>query len=308
MRAATTSVRTAALCAAALALAVTLVFLPGPQAKADAPVLAVTLPPPFVQIGVGPLGGTLWRGLIPDPAIPAAHRITIVYLPPNASAAGLYPVLYLLHGLVGSPYEFAHGLELAAIADVAIEAGRVPPFVAVAPPAGVTGRFDGEWTGAWEDYIVDDVVPWVDSHLPVLRVPQDRALAGLSAGGYGAVDIGLRHPGVFRTLESWSGYFGAPRDGSLAHADAAELEAHDPSLLVQREAPLLRRLGTRFYLSSGTTHDRATAADTLDFARELTSLRLPHRVVLRPGGHDGAFWLSQMPAALRYALAPPAGT
>jgi enterochelin esterase-like enzyme len=305
MRATTTSMRAAALCGIALTLAVVPWM---PKANADPPVLPVTLPPPFQQIAVGPLGGTLWRGWIPDPAVPAAHRITIVYLPPNPSAVGRYPVLYLLHGLAGSPYEFAHGLELAAISDVAIEAHQVPPFVAVAPPAGVTSQFRGEWTGAWENYVVHDVVPWVDSHLPVLRGPQGRAIAGLSAGGYGAVDIGLRHPGVFQTLESWSGYFDAPRDGSLADADAAELAEHDPSLLVERDAPLLRRLGMRFYLSSGTTHDRATAAATLAFARELASLGLPYRLVLRPGGHDGAFWLGQMPAALRYALNPPAGT
>jgi len=107
MRAATTSVRAAALGVAALALAAMLVVVPGlSQANADPPgsaALLVTLPPPFVQIGVGPFGGTLWRGWIPDRAIPAAHRITIVYLPPNVSATGLYPVVYLLHGLVGSP-------------------------------------------------------------------------------------------------------------------------------------------------------------------------------------------------------------
>ena len=39
------------------------------------------------------------------------------------------------------------------------------------------------------------------------------------------------------------------------HADAAGLHGHDPSLLAAREAPLLRRLKTRFFLSSGTTHD-----------------------------------------------------
>jgi enterochelin esterase-like enzyme len=305
---ATTWMRAAALCGVALVLAA----VPGlPNAKADPPgstAAPVTLPSPFVQIGVGPFGGTLWRGWIPDPAIPAAQRITIVYLPPNVSATGAYPVLYLLHGLAGSPYEFAHGLQLATVADDAIEAHRVPPFVAVAPPAGATWQFHGEWTGPWEDYVVDDVVPWVDANLPVLHVPQGRALAGLSAGGYGAVDIGLRHPDLFGTLESWSGYFDAPRDGSLAHADAVELAAHDPSLLVEREAPQLRRLGTRFYLSSATTHDPVTAADTIGFARELASLGLPYRLVLKPGGHDGAFWLAQMPAALRFALGPPSGT
>jgi enterochelin esterase-like enzyme len=215
-----------------------------------------------------------------------------------------YPVLYLLHGFRGSPYEYAFGLHLAAVADREIEANAIRPFIAVAPPAGVNGRFDGEWSGPWEDYVVHDVVPWVDSHLPTIRSMRERTLAGLSAGGYGAVDIGLRHPDLFGTLESWSGYFKPFRDGSLAKAGPAELGAHNPSLLVQAESLRLHRLGTRFFLSSGTTHDHTSAAAAIDFARELKSLRLSHELVLEPGGHDGVFWREQLPAALRFALAP----
>src|SRR5262249_30635222 len=129
-----------------------------------------------------------------------------------------------------------------------------------------------------------------------------RAVAGLSAGGYGAVDIGLRHPGLFGTLESWSGYFTAPHDGSLAHADAAELAAHDPSRLARREATLLRRLGARLFLSSRTTTDRASARVTRSFAAELSSLRIPLRLWLGAGGHDGRLWRTQLAPALRYAL------
>ena len=82
------------------------------------------------------------------------------------------------------------------------------------PPAGLDARYRGEWTGLWENAGVESVVPWVDAHLPVIRNRAGRILAGLSAGGYGAVDIGLRHPLLFwRTLESWSGDFGAPHDG-----------------------------------------------------------------------------------------------
>jgi len=178
----------------------------------------------------------------------------------------------------------------------------VPPFVAVMPPAGVTWRFHGEWTGPWERFLVDDVLPWTDAHLPVSRAPPERTLAGLSAGGYGAVDIGLRHPGLFGTLEAWSGSFDAPRDGSLRDADATVRAAHDPTLLVEREAPLLRRLGTRVFLSCGSTHDRITAGWTRHFAALLSALRLRHRLWLGPGGHDGRFWRSQLVPALEYAL------
>jgi enterochelin esterase-like enzyme len=209
--------------------------------------------------------------------------------------------VYLLQGFRGSPYQYVVGLSLAQRADALINAHKVQPFIAVIPPAGVTARYDGEWTGDWEKYLVREVVPWADRHLPTQATAAVRVAAGLSAGGYGAVDIGLRHPRLFGTLESWSGSFISPHDGSLAHADTAELAAHDPALLVRREAPLLRDLRTRFFLSSGT-RDRATARATESFARELSSLRIVHRLWLGPGGHNGRFWSSQLAPALRYAL------
>jgi enterochelin esterase-like enzyme len=299
--------RALALGCAALVLLIEVVLIPGsPSARGATPgsgAAPVDLPQSFQQIDQGPAGGTVWQGLIPDPAVPAARRLTIVYLPPGVSPTGRYPVLYLLHGFRGSPYVYPFGLRFATVADRAIESNAVRPFIAVAPPAGVTARFDGEWTGVWENYVVQNVVPWVDSHLPVLRARQGRAIAGLSAGGYGAVDIGLRHPDLFQTLESWSGYFRPFRDGSLAHAGPAALAAHDPSDLVEAEARQLRRFGTRFFLSSGTTHDRTSADDAVEFAGELASLRLTYQLFLRPGGHDGIFWRAQLPAALRFALA-----
>ena len=68
------------------------------------------------------------------------------------------------------------------------------------------------------------------------------------------------------------------------------------------DARLLRSLGTRFFLSCGTTRDRATARDTRAFSRELRSLGLPHELWLAPGGHDGSLWRRQLPAALLFAL------
>lgn len=263
---------------------------------------AVPSLPGFRQIAAGPGGGVVLQGWVPNPAMPRFFRPTLVYLPPGYDPSRRYPVLYLLQGFPGSPYQYVDGLDLPQAADAEIAAGE-PPFIAVVPPAGIDA-YHGDWTGAWEDYLVRDVVPWTDAHLSTVDARRGRALAGLSAGGYGAVDIGLRHPRLFSTLEAWSGYFHPLRAGALVHASTAVLAAHDPSLLVQREAPLLRRLGTRFFLSCGTTLDRQTAEETKTFSLELRRLGLPHRLWLAPGGHDGRLWRRQLPAALAYALAP----
>jgi enterochelin esterase-like enzyme len=275
-----------------------------PMASAAAGPPASPLPPGFVEIESGPLGGSVWQGRVPDTSLPGVRRPTVVYLPPQFSPRTRYPVVYLLQGVPGSPYQYVFGLDLAGRADQLIGGDHLPPFIAVIPPAGLTPRFTGEWTGIWEDYLVRDAVPWADRHLPTIARAGGRTIAGLSAGGYGAVDIGLRPPRLFGTLESWSGVFTAPHDGSLAHADARQLAAHDPSELALREAPLLRQLRTRVFLSSGTG-DLRSARAARAFAGELSRLGIAHRLWLGAGGHDGRLWRAQLPAALGYALSAP---
>ncbi|MGE5272646.1 MAG: alpha/beta hydrolase [Verrucomicrobiota bacterium] len=262
---------------------------------------AAGAPPGFHPIATGPDGGLVVQGWIRNSVEPRFFRPTVVYLPPGYDPARRYPVLYLLQGFPGSPYQFVDGIDLPGYADPRIAAGTLPPFIAVVPPAGIDA-YHGDWTGVWEQYLVHDVVPWADANLPTIAARRGRVLAGLSAGGYGAVDIGLRHPGLFATLEAWSGYFHPLRAGALVDADATQRQAHDPSLLARLESRLLHRLGTRFFLSSGTIHDRQTAAATKTFSAELRTLRLPHRLWLAPGGHDGRLWRSQLPAALAYAF------
>lgn len=271
------------------------VLVPAGRASGPSPI------PSMREIHQGPGGGTVWQGTIPYRALPGYKRPTLVYLPPAYSAVNRYPVVFLLQGFRGSPYQFIDGVNLPSYADAEIARGQIPPFVAVIPPAGPNAGYQGEWAGVWEDYLVRAVVPWARSHLPVPRGPASTAVAGLSAGGYGAVDIALRHPGLFGTVESWSGYFTAPTDGPLKGAGAAVRAAHDPSKLAVSEAQRLRRLRTRFFLSSGTD-DREGARDAIAFASELRALGLPHRLVVTGGRHNGRFWRSQLPAALRYAL------
>ena len=173
------------------------------------------------------------------------------------------------------------------------------------PSVRAPAKYDGEWAGRWERYLIDDVLPWSATHLPVEDFAAGRTLAGYSAGGFGAVDIGLRHPALFSTLEAWSGYFDPPHDGPFRHASAAVLLANDPTLLVRRDAAASRGGRLRIYLSVGSTRDRWTEERTLGFADELSTLHVPYRLWLAPGGHDGKFWRRQLPAALAFAVGTP---
>jgi S-formylglutathione hydrolase FrmB len=266
-----------------------------------APARATPILPGFARIGTGPDGGSLYRGTIPWPGAPQPLRPGYVYLPPSLAPGERYPVVYLLHGMPGDPSEYTTSLGLATVADGLISSGAVKPFVAVVPAAGPDVHYDGEWAGPWESYLVDAVVPWVDAHLPTIPARSGRVLAGLSAGGYGAMDIGLRTPRLFGTIESWSGYFHPLHDGPLKHATPAQLAAHDPALLLAERAPLLRDLGTRFFVGSGPSHSHwFKEQETVAFAGELRRLALPHTLVLEPS--DRGQYAEQLDAGLSWAL------
>ena len=270
---------------------------------AGAPASSAGLPSGWRLVSAGPDGGVVYQGRIVNQFAGWDGRPSAIYLPPNFDSKSHYPVIYLLAGMRGSPSSYWGGLHFATVADQLITSGQMPPFIAAIPAAGPIVNPDlGEWAGIWEKYLVEDVVPWVDAHLPSIPSASGRALEGLCAGGFGAVDIGLRHPGLFDTLGSWEGYF-APefRDGPFAHATALDLDAHDPSLLVRTDAGQLRTSGVRFYVSVGGNHGAVLRTWSLEFAQELQGLRLRHELWLLPASGRGHFWRATMPSALLYA-------
>lgn len=283
------------LAAAVAALAVAA----APSSPADSPL------PGFASVAQGPAGGSVWSGRIPNPFVAGERRNTLIYLPPNFDPTQRYPVLYLLHGFWGDPSSFVLALRIQDVADQLMNDGNVRPFIAVMPPGGFPSgskeeRAKGEWAGPSEQFIVKTVVPWTDAHLATIRAARARAIAGVSAGAFGAVDIALRHLGLFGTAESWEGYFQPFRDGPFERASAAVLAAHNPVLLVRKEAAAIRSHDLQFFLSTGGSHGAVKRSWTFDFDRELRSLRIKDRLWSQPPGAPG-FGRNQLPAALEYA-------
>ena len=289
---------------AGAAAALTLLACAGAVRAEPAPAL-----PGFTLVNRGPSGGTVWSGRIPNPFVRSDTRDTEIYLPPHYATTNRYPVLYLLHGFWGAPSSFVVSLRLAEVADGLVQSGAARPFIVVMPPGGRASgtkqqRTASEWAGPWENFVVRTVVPWIDARLPTNR--HERALGGVSAGGYGAVDIALRHLGVFAVAESWEGYFQPFSDGPLAGASQAVLDAHDPVLLARKEARAVRAHRLRFFLSTAGSHGSVKRLWTFEFDRELHSLGIASRLWSQAPG-VGGFGRRQLPAALTFAEPPSSG-
>lgn len=155
---------------------------------------------------------SLRGNLLGDPAI----RTTSIYLPPSYSRAPnrRYPVLYLLHGFGADNTAFIAGryqdLNIRVSMDELIRSGKVTEMIVVTPNA--RNRYDGAFyanspvTGNWEDFIIHDLVGYVDSRYRTKANRASRGVAGHSMGGYGALRLAMRHPETFSAVYAMSPY------------------------------------------------------------------------------------------------------
>ncbi|HET7198692.1 MAG TPA: alpha/beta hydrolase-fold protein, partial [Burkholderiales bacterium] len=185
--------------AAALALSGTssverLLGLRGSEPVADA--IARQTPPPALPTLVAghadAAGSSVDTASYSSAALGAGGRF-YVYIPPGfASTTARYPVLYLLHGNSQPATAFLE-LGLQEDLDALIAAHRIRPLIAVMVQGGPGAN---NWRGRYERYVLE-VQRLVDRMLPTLASRGQRAIAGDSMGGYGAMNIALGNPARF---------------------------------------------------------------------------------------------------------------
>jgi enterochelin esterase-like enzyme len=256
-------------------------------------------PPPRQPPGVA--AGRLVKVALWSPAL-HARRHYDVYLPPRYAAQAArgqrFPVLYLLHGSPGTPRLFLDAGRMGVDLDTLLAHGRIRPFLVVMPNGSDgTYRSDTEWAdtphGRYESFVLD-VVRAVDSRWPTLADRRHRAIAGNSAGAYGAVNIALHHLATFGVVQSWSGYFHQTPTGPFQGASAPLLRANSP---IDYVTGLDARSLTAFLY--GGRQDRDTR-ELAAFAARLRAARATVQTATPPGRHDWRLWRSMTPAMLRW--------
>ena len=250
--------------------------------------------------------GVTERIYVASPALGGRRQPVDVYLPPGYAdnPQRRYPVLYLLHGFPGRPGAFLLTVKAGVDEDELVAQNRMQPLILVMP-FGSTGQFtDEEWVNGvrphngWETFVTRDLVNAIDARYRTIPRGDARAIAGLSEGGYGALNIGLHHPGEFRVLESWSGYELADPVKSIFGGDRRLLAYNSPLRELPKVAAVLRRDGTFVWFYSGSGDGRSMRAQNARFASELGRERIAHSFADIHGGHNWALWRARAPLAL----------
>ncbi|WP_205461704.1 esterase [Mangrovibacterium lignilyticum] len=172
--------------------------------------------------------GTVARRWYDSPGVGMTRRMTIYTPPGYESSKDKYPVLYLLHGMGGDEEAWINYGRTAQILDNLIAEGKATPMIVVmtngnaaqkaAPGESAKGfykpsmQLDHTMDGKFEEAF-PDVMKFVESNYRVKADKADRAIAGLSMGGFHSLHISRYYPNTF----DYVGLFSAaimPREDS----------------------------------------------------------------------------------------------
>jgi len=211
-----------------------------------------------------------------------------VYTPPGYSTSRKYPVLILLHGAGGSDREWTRSCRADVIIDNLLAEGKIQPMIMVFPAgnASVTadlgdntraadiGGIDG-WGKPFEKDLLNDIIPYIESHYSVYTDREHRALAGLSMGGGQSLNIGLSHLDLF----AWIGGFSSAGNTN----PPAEL-VRDPAA-VKKNAKLL-------WLGCGNKDGLLELSEEID--AYLKAKGVPHIFHVDGYGHNRIEWSNNL--------------
>jgi enterochelin esterase-like enzyme len=242
-------------------------------------------------------------------------RQMYVYLPPGYFAPRdadiRYPVLYLLHGYPGRASDWLLGGNLRRAMDTLIHARLIRPMI-VAMPQDSNGVFDDSECLDLPDeqdetYLTDRVVSLVDRTFRTIRSREARAIGGMSAGAFCALNLGLRHLDEYSVILASQPYADPGRSLVDRVGGRAAWLANSPSAyLPTMELPL----PVAVFLDAG-----ARDGETLPTARWLAAAfaRRGEYVAMRVAPGQTHSWTAarmELPYALVFAaqhLAAPTG-
>jgi S-formylglutathione hydrolase FrmB len=162
--------------------------------------------------------------VLSDPADRIPPGRAWVYLPAGysdpAEAHRRYPVVYLIHGWIGTSYDWFGGGRAAQIAALLQKRGLIQPMILVAPDASGGTMRDTECLDSTtggpqiETFLTRTIVRVIDARFRTLTGRDDRAIGGMSAGGYCALNIGLQHQAEYGAILAMEPY-GGPGEGAI---------------------------------------------------------------------------------------------
>ncbi len=241
--------------------------------------------------------GTVSKVWYPSTHLGLKHRRMTVYTPAGyEDSKQKYPVLYLLHGAGGDENAWSELGRAAQILDNLIAQGKVKPMIVVMPNGnGAQEAAPGEYVNSMYkpsfgnaktmegsiEKAFEDVIKYVDSHYRTLKNKDNRAIAGLSMGGFHSLYISLNNPTLFGYVGLFSAAVGVNGDRQGENMDI--YSNIDEKLAVQfKNAPKL------YWIAIGK--DDFLYKANVDYRKKLDEKGYKYTYVETEGGHIWRNW------------------
>jgi len=246
-----------------------------------------------------------------------AHPVNYcVVLPPSYAEdkTRKFPILYFFHGLGDNEQMFIHGGAFNLVQDL-WERGQIGEFLIVTPNADATfyiNSRDGKLR--YEDFLAQEFLPGIEARYRVAPGRENRGVAGVSMGGYGALHLAFRHPQLFSAVSAHSPAIIDKLPAFTAPAPAGAVRSRvlgatfgsppDP-VFWDRNSPLtLARTtnlsGLKIYFDCGDQDDFGFESGTAALDKLLASRHIPHEAHIYPGRHDWQYFAEHLPASLEF--------
>lgn len=254
-----------------------------------------------------PSGSRIEARAIHNDALNADMRY-VVYTPAGyADSDESYPVLYLLHGYSDDEKTWSSDEKgrMQGICDKYFEEHPDRKRIIVMPDGRVTwyrNAFEGP--DQYETFFFENFIPAVEKEYRIKADRENRAIAGLSMGGYGTLLYALHHPDVFSAAYAMSPavMFGQQRpkkEGNVSDETYAEMikKSENDDVVLQLEK-LEDKSAVRFTIDCGD--DDFCLDGAYRFFQTAKRLKVPCELRVRDGVHSWDYWRVSLPLALDF--------
>jgi enterochelin esterase-like enzyme len=215
--------------------------------------------------------GHVHQVLFPSPGTNTSRR-AFVYTPPGYEKDNKkkYPVLYLQHGWGEDETAWSNQGYANRIMDNLIAEGKIKPFIIVMT-YGMTNDIRPGGGGGLRSFniqpfqtvLLDELIPYVDANFRTIANQANRAMAGLSMGGFETKTITLARPDVFSYYGLLSGGVYAPdeiKDKSKVKLIFLSCGSKENPDGIKKATASLKEAGYNVvsYISDGTGHEFQT--------------------------------------------------
>ena len=234
-----------------------------------------------------------------------------LYRPSSARAGEKFPVLYLLHGAGGDHRSWIGSGKVQVIADRLIAAGEIRPIIIVMPGAGQCWWVDAP-SCQMETAFWQELAPRIAARGDAATGRGSHAIAGVSAGGFGAIRLALAKPDRFAVAAALSPaiYTNEPPEFSQARTApsfrnaAGEFDAEAwrrNSWMTQLPGYAAARMPLAIRIATGDHDEYGLAMESaLLHGRLRTMATTALELRINDGTHSWRFWSGEVEAMLRF--------